>query len=118
MQPERRWNQRLPVAINIIIYYSGLGLIQGKTKNLSLDGAFIETGRISLHQGNEIELILYDPDDHTEQQRVQARIARLDERGAGLVFRDVPLAAYDLIRRALNRPTIDATNEAVYQASS
>ena len=55
MQPERRWNQRLPVAMNIIIYYSGLGLIQGKTKNLSLDGAYIDTGRISLHQGGELE---------------------------------------------------------------
>lgn len=118
MQPERRWNVRLPVAINIIIYYNGLGLIQAKTKNLSLDGAYIETGRISLNQGGELELILYDPEDCTEQQRVRAHIARLDEQGAGLVFRDIPLAAYDLIRKVMNRPDISATNEAMYQISS
>ena len=115
MQPERRWNQRLPVAMNIIIYYSGLGLIQGKTKNLSLDGAYIDTGRISLHQGGELELILYDPEDCSEQQRVRARIARLDDHGAGLVFRDIPLGAYDLIRKVMNRPGINAVNESLYQ---
>ncbi len=118
MQPERRWNVRLPVAINIVIYYSGLGLIQGKTKNISLDGAYIETGRISLHHAGELELILYDPHDCSEQQRVRARIARLDDHGAGLVFQDIPLAAYDLIRKAMSRPGSNAVNETLYKITS
>jgi hypothetical protein len=118
MQSERRWNERHPVAINIVVYYSGLGLIQGKTKNLSIDGTFIDTGRITLHQGGEVDLILYDPADSSTQQRVRARIVRLDDDGAGMVFRDIPLGAYELLRRALNRPATDAINEAVYQFSN
>ncbi len=37
---EQRWTERIPMAL----VYPSLGLVRGKSKDIGLDGMFVETG--------------------------------------------------------------------------
>lgn len=88
MQQDRRWNARVPLVMEAALYYSGLGIVRCRTRNISLDGAYIETGRISLGHNAALEMILCQerPGSVSDQCRLQANIARVDGVGAGLSF--------------------------------
>ncbi|MDH5632846.1 MAG: PilZ domain-containing protein [Gammaproteobacteria bacterium] len=104
MNTERRWTPRFPISVNISIYYSGLGLISAKTSNLSQRGAYVETGHIRLRLGSHVELILpVSTDPQGNHQRLGARIARIDNRGIGLAFRDAPSEDTESLHRLLSQ---------------
>ena len=108
MIQERRWNPRLPTVMEVAVYYGGLGLVRCKTRDMSYDGAFIETGRISMTKDTDVELVFssYSGSRHT-QHRLTAQISRVTHDGAGLSFNNLEISTYRFLQQLLSNSNRD-----------
>ncbi|MFQ5936414.1 MAG: PilZ domain-containing protein [Acidiferrobacterales bacterium] len=92
---ERRDGPRRPTTVKVMVTHPRLGLIKCKLRDLSLDGAFIETEEFSLPKSIDVDLVLkIRSGDKTMHCRVPAKVARVDEEGAALVFSDLDERVY------------------------
>ena len=57
---ERRSSVRKQLALRISLYYDRLGLISCKTRDLSLEGALLDTGGIRLTGDARVEIVITD----------------------------------------------------------
>ena len=65
----------------------GRGLAKCQLCDISLEGAFIETGTLRLSRNAEVDLVLkIRSGKRTKHCRVPARVARVTQDGAALVF--------------------------------
>ena len=102
MEYDRRWNARVPCIINVALYYGGLGLLPCQTRNISLDGMFVETGRIMLSPESPVEVVFSRPAGKTiRQQRLCAQIIRITNTGAGIMFNNIDMAAYQFLQKMI-----------------
>ena len=84
---ENRWSKRIPLQLNVLMHYSPLGIINGKTKNVSTNGMYVDTGRIVLISGEAISLHFRYPDQlEGNIYTVDAQIIHASNKGAGLQF--------------------------------
>lgn len=103
MDIERRWNARIPVKLHAALYYSGLGIIKCDTRDISMDGALVVTGRVILNQDSSLDIILCSQNEHkTEQCRLQANVTRLTADGAGISFRDLSPENYRFLQTLMD----------------
>ncbi len=58
---DHRWSERLPLRIDVVMQYDALGLVSGKTRDISNDGMFVETGIIRLFPNDSLILTFADP---------------------------------------------------------
>ena len=112
MEYDRRWNARVPCIINVALYYGGLGLLPCQTRNISLDGMFVETGRIMLSPESPVEVVFSrQVGKAIRQQRLCAQIMRTTSTGAGIMFNNIDMAAYQFLQKMINsissRPRVD-----------
>ena len=84
----KRWNDRKPASLNLVINYPALGLLRGKAVNISHDGMFIETAAISLCNHSTIELTLILPELSETPIQIQAIIIHNNDNGIGIMFQD------------------------------
>jgi len=84
---ENRWTERAPMQLNVLMHYSPLGIINGVSKNVSSNGMFVDTGRITLISGEHISLHFRYPDQlEGSIYTVDAHIIHTSTKGAGLKF--------------------------------
>lgn len=103
MEKDRRWSRRKALPIDVALYYSGLGLLRCKIRDISMDGVFIETGRIVLSHATTLELVFTArAPKHSGYRRLSAKIARVDDLGAGLAFTDIDEDSYHFLRELLS----------------
>ena len=96
---ERRWNARIPLTLHAALYYSGLGIVKCDTRDISMDGALVVTGRVILNQDASLDIILCGQDENkAEQCRLKANVARLTSDGAGICFRDLSPENYRFLQ--------------------
>ena len=55
---ERRLSKRKSVSHEVILYYSGVGMLRCQTRDVSMDGAFLEMQHVSIPTASEVELAL------------------------------------------------------------
>ncbi len=82
----KRWNERKPSSVDLVINYPALGLLRGKAVNMSHDGMFIETAAISLCNYSSIEITLSLPDLCEFPISLQATIIHNTDKGIGVMF--------------------------------
>jgi len=86
---ERRSHPRRSMALRVSLYYDRLGLVSCKTRNLGLEGALIDTGRVRLSRNADVELVVTDLlGNYADPIRLSALVCRVDECHAALTFRD------------------------------
>ena len=83
----KRWNDRKPTSLELVINYPALGLLRGRATNISYDGMFIETAAISLCNYAHIEVTLALPEQAAPIQ-FQAVIIHSSNNGIGIMFKD------------------------------
>ena len=83
----KRWNNRKPSSIELVISYPALGLLRGKAVNISHDGMFIETAAISLCNYSNIVLTLNIPELSETPINLQATIIHNSDKGIGIMFK-------------------------------
>jgi len=104
MAPEQRRYPRLPLVLDVFLEYPPLGVIRGTTRNVSLEGMFVETGYFTLPRGATVQVALPLERGLTGTYRFRARVVHSREGGVGLVLHSAEIAAM----RALDRWLRDA----------
>jgi hypothetical protein len=92
---ERRENQRMPMALDVVLNYREHALIC-TLRDISLKGAFVEATPDDLPYTNapvEIGMTL-NHDGKSKYCRIPARIERITENGAAVSFSDVGMDVY------------------------
>lgn len=82
----KRWNDRKPSSVDLVISYPAFGLLRGRAVNISHSGMFIETAAISLCNYSEIELTLSLPELSKHPISIQAIIIHNSNNGIGVKF--------------------------------
>lgn len=107
----KRWNDRRPVSLGLVVNYPALGLLRGKATNISPDGMFIETVATSLCNYSEIEVTMNLPEFSDCPVQIQATIIHNNENGIGIMFKDNTelkqsddYNGIDIIHQLLNKP--------------
>jgi|SRR6266566_4609885 len=92
---ERRENQRIPVALDVVLNYREHALIC-TLRDISLNGAFVEAEPDDLPYTNSpVELgFTLTKDGNAQYCRITARISRVTGNGAAVSFSDVGMDAY------------------------
>lgn len=100
---ENRCSQRRPMSLDVVLNYHSLGLVQGKTRNLSMGGMFVEMGRIQLpvHAQVDVSLILENKGCCTPP-RFEAVVVHDKEAGIGLMFNPPDPAGQDVLRQIID----------------
>ena len=99
----RRWTQ-----VTAMISHNRLGMARCKLRDISLEGAFVVTGKRILEPDDSVELVLkVRTGKHSQHCRVPAKVARVSDEGAALVFdepdEELYRTATELLERALAR---------------
>ncbi|MDH5230342.1 MAG: PilZ domain-containing protein [Gammaproteobacteria bacterium] len=94
MQNNRRLSNRRKIITDVVLRCPLLGLVRGLTRDLSEQGAFIETGNVTLHQQDSVEIFFPEELENKRVMRqVQAQVVRVTGDGIGLAFHS-PLTDY------------------------
>ncbi len=95
MKPERRDTPRIPVALEAIVSTSKSGYQRTVTRDVSLDGAFVVTGKQKVGKRKPVEVALKLPFDGEEKfHRFRAQVVRTAGGGSGVLFEGVDSDAY------------------------
>jgi hypothetical protein len=86
---EQRWSLRKPVMFEVRVTHKCHPVVQGRSRNISLEGLFIETGIVILPVGSfvEVEFALMTG-KVWEQVRMLASVVHRTGSGCGIVFHD------------------------------
>jgi hypothetical protein len=79
---EHRWSVRTSVSRDVTVECPRMGQVQGSLRDVSLGGAFIETGSVTLPLDAPIALWFVG----SRRYCVEAMVVRLTPKGAGLMF--------------------------------
>ena len=89
MSDDRRLGPRRWAHVTAMINHNRLGMCRCTLRDISLEGAFVETAGQILDQDERVELVLkVRAGDHNQHCRVPATVARVSDEGAALVFDD------------------------------
>jgi hypothetical protein len=95
MKSERRDTPRIPITLETIVNYNNQNFQHSTTRDISLDGAFVESKTGNLPKKGTMELAIKLPVEGTPRyQRFHAQVVRLTNNGAGLVFDRVDTDSY------------------------
>lgn len=84
---EHRWSLRKPVEIEITLRRQGMPAKRYRTRNISLEGVFVDSGSDSWPEDTflELELPLYG-DQESERHRIPVIVVHHADGGMGLMF--------------------------------
>jgi hypothetical protein len=95
MPEERRLGPRKRLALEVMINQSDQGLQRCQTRDISLEGVFIEADQLALRKNAVVDVVLKLPGSGRKRHyRIQARVATIRNRGARLLFRNLDEPAY------------------------
>ena len=85
---EHRLSLRTPLTMNVAIYYNSLGLLQGRSLDVSRNGMFVQTGHLvlPLHAMVDVAYPLDASSNGIHPQRTPAMVVRTTDAGVGLMF--------------------------------
>jgi len=100
---EHRWSSRKNINIDVDLYYPPVGIINGKTRNVSLEGMFVALEGTSIPPQARLE-ICFTAETHgkTTQHRLPAYVVHGSEQGVGLMLQHVGYREFDALRHMLN----------------
>ena len=92
MFTERRLSARHPLALPVQILYGKRRFSRARSRNLSLQGMYLEVRNVILPPGTPLELEL---DCLGRQWHLEAVVVHRDEAGVGLMFREPQREIYE-----------------------
>lgn len=99
---ERRSYPRKSMALRVSLYYDRLGLVTCRTRNLGLEGALLDTGRVRLSRNADVELVVTDlVENYNDPIRLSALVCRVDDSHAALTFRNFEVSTLRRLKSLL-----------------
>ena len=103
MPIEHRWSPRKPINLEVSLFYPPLGSITGKTRNISLEGMYVEMDGTDIPQQARLEVAFITRHGERERlHRLPAYVVHSHERGVGLMLQHVGYHEFDALRYMLN----------------
>ena len=92
---DNRWTSRIKHCMNVVIHYSPIGLVSGRTRNISLQGMFVELPNIYLGSDEDIEISFSLPyGNNTRSTCVKARVIHSTDKGVGLKLHNFQISYF------------------------
>jgi hypothetical protein len=105
---ENRWSTRKTLKGDAVVEGPGLGRVQATLRDVSLGGALVETGDVSLPLNAPVSVAfnLSPGDDHRGDYRLHATVVRRDASRVGLLFQDLDTETIRSLRATLYGPAV------------
>jgi hypothetical protein len=106
---DNRWSNRKDLDINVDIYYHGDKLATGRSRDVGLGGAYLDS--LSINQNliidSHVELIFHLIEGNSDvKYALHARIVRIDKDGVGLKFRDFDTGVFRSLQQIMTYKTV------------
>jgi hypothetical protein len=103
MGVEHRWSSRKAISMDVNLYYPPVGMINGKTRNISLEGMFVDLEGTQIPAQARLE-ICFTAETHgrATEHRLPAYVVHGNDRGIGLMLQHVGYREFDALRYMLN----------------
>lgn len=104
MSMEHRWSERKPIEMDVALYYAPLGTITGKTRDVSLEGMYVQTTGIDLpvHAELEVSFVTHTGGGAPQEHHLHAYVVHGDGGGVGLMLRHVDYSDFYALRYMLS----------------
>jgi len=100
---EHRWSSRKNININVNLYYPPVGMINGKTRNISLEGMFVDLMGTNIPPQARLEICFTaEARGKATEHRLPAYVVHGGENGVGLMLQHVGYREFDALRYMLN----------------
>ena len=100
---ERRWTTRTEMNIDIDVATSDAILSGCETRDIGLGGVYVLTNGQALTEGQEVELTfkLKEQLEDNAAPMIRARVVRLTNDGAGMMFKDFDAIAFRSLQKVI-----------------
>lgn len=85
---EKRWSMRKEIQLDVVLHHDSAGVIKCKTRDISLEGMFIETESSILPVDEQVYLDFILQNDNNKLHHIRAKIVRTTDNGMGVMFRE------------------------------
>ena len=86
---EKRWSLRKDIQLDVVVHHDIAGVIKCKTRDVSLEGMFIETERPLLPIDDQVYLdFILQNDSNNRLHHIRAKVVRITDTGMGVMFRE------------------------------
>ena len=103
MGVEHRWSSRKEINMDVNLYYPPVGMINGKTRNISLEGMFVDLKGIQIPAHARLEICFTaEARGRTIEHRLPAYVVHGNGAGVGLMLQHVGYREFDALRYMQN----------------
>lgn len=100
---EHRWSSRKQINLDVNLYYPPIGTINGRTRNISLEGMFVDLKGVRIPAQARLE-VAFTAELHGKwiEHRLPAYVVHEGDDGIGLMLQHVGYREFDALRYMLN----------------
>jgi hypothetical protein len=103
MAVEHRWSSRKDIYLDVNLYYAPIGMINGKTRNVSLEGMFVDLKGVRIPPQARLEVAFTaDSRGGAIEHRLPAYVVHSRDGGVGLMLQHVGYREFDALRYMLS----------------
>ena len=85
---EKRWSIRKAIQLDVVLHHDTAGAIKCRTRDISLEGMFIETDSKTLPIDEPVYLDFILQEGDNKLHHIRAKVIRTTENGMGVMFRE------------------------------
>lgn len=99
---EHRWNKRLPIAINVLLYHNSIPVVRCKTRDIGASGLFVETGPVTYARNTilEVEFVVESHQDR-QRYRLLSMVVQRAKDGMGLEFSKIESDVFQALQQKI-----------------
>jgi hypothetical protein len=103
MSLEHRWSSRKEINLNVNLYYPPVGMINGTTENISLEGMYVAVNGVDIPPQARLEVCFTaETRGKSIEHRLPAYVVHGGNSGIGLMLQHVGYREFDALRYMLN----------------
>ncbi|MFC1773888.1 PilZ domain-containing protein [Pseudomonadota bacterium] len=103
MSLEHRWSSRKEINLNVNLYYPPVGMINGTTQNISLEGMYVAVNGVDIPPQARLEVCFTaETRGKSIEHRLPAYVVHGGDSGIGLMLQHVGYREFDALRYMLN----------------
>jgi len=103
MSLEHRWSSRKEINLNVNLYYPPVGMINGTTQNISLEGMYVAVIGVDIPPQARLEVCFTaETRGKSIEHRLPAYVVHGGDSGIGLMLQHVGYREFDALRYMLN----------------
>ncbi len=98
---EQRWSQRRPIALPVEVFEHGSLLASCNSRDIGLGGVFLSLADNELSKDQEVELFFSLGEGNPTRYKLNAKVVRAADAGAGLLFKDFDTNAFRALQEIM-----------------